>query len=189
VEGGFLPDPHFLCSEDAAAPRSVGILLSDEDVTYSVVDINPFFNDKSSEIALLVRSHTNIFEYSIKFPRHKGVQAILGEPTPPPAKIFPYRDSLAVLVNFSGPAKGFVVLPLPLQKGMSLDLIPAGSPRFEELALALKSTVQNSELKQQFCSSTNDFKWFYEKYVGQCSEQKHYRSEIDRKFSDFWLGQ
>jgi hypothetical protein len=127
LEGGFVPDPHYLCSESLTFSAPVNNLLSSRGSRYAIVDVNPFFNDNTSEILLLIQSQGNRFEYACAFPHGKNVQAILAYPMPPPAMVFPYNSGLAILADFFGPAKGVYLLPLPLRSGTILELIPATS--------------------------------------------------------------
>jgi hypothetical protein len=154
--GGFIPDPHFLCSVDREFSEPVSGILS-KDSRYAIVDVNPFFNDNSSEILLLIQSHNEIFEHSLKFPAHKRVQAVLAEPEQPPAMVFPYNGGLVVLANFFGPAQGVYVLPLPLRKNSTLDLIRVGTPEFEEIANHFRLQGQELTTKDNFCKTTNDY--------------------------------
>ena len=120
LEGGFIPDPHFLCSEDNVVWRPVASILGDENSLYSIVDINPFFDDKSSEIALIIRSHLDTFEYSLRFPRHKGVRAILADASFPSADFSRIRGVWRDSVHFFGPVKGFYVIP-PSKDGYDFE--------------------------------------------------------------------
>jgi len=185
VEGGFIPDPHYLCSEDGIFPKPVNDMISAEGSRYAIVDVNPFFDDRSSEVLLLLRWHDEVFEYSLTFPKHKDVRAILAQPTPPPAMVFPYKTGLAVLVNFSGPARGVYVLPLP-PRNTALQLVAFGTPEFAEIASAFGPIAQDRSIKNQFCKATNDFVAFYEKYAGPCTEHIKATPEIERRFARFW---
>jgi hypothetical protein len=186
-EGGFIPDPHYLCSEDGIFPEPVNDLISDKESRYAVVDVNPFFNDSSSEVLLLVKWHDEVFEYSLNFPKHKDVRAILGQPTPPPALAFPYKTGLAVLVTFWGRARGAYLLPLPLRKKTVLELVGFGTPEFAEIVGAFRSVAQDRTTKDQFCKSTYDFVAFFEKYSGPCDARVKDATEIERNFARFWL--
>jgi hypothetical protein len=187
LEGGFIPDPHYICSEDGILPGPVNELIADKESRYAIVDVNPFFNDRSSEVLLLVKRHDEVFEYSLNFPKHEGVQAIAVEPEPPTALLFPYKTGLAALVNFLGPAKGAYVLPLPLKTKSLLELSGIGSPEFAEIAEAFKSIAQDRATKDQFCKGTNDFVAFYEKYSGPCDGRVQDSTEIEKNFAKFWL--
>ena len=154
-----------------------------------VVDVNPFFNDNTSEILLLIQSRGSRFEYALAFPHGKAVQAILANPMPPPAMVFPYDNGLAILANFFGPAKGVYLLPLPLKSGTTLELTPASSPQFAKVAMAFKSVGQEQTTRDQFCESRrNDFIAFYEKYGGSCNQGSRADSDVNGDFAYFWLG-
>jgi hypothetical protein len=198
VEGGFVPDPHYSCSESVKFSEPVDKMLSSTDSHYAVVDVNPAFNDRTSEVLLLIQSHSNTFQYSLGFPHGKGVQAILAIPEPTPAMAFPYNGELAILVNFFGPAKGIYLVPLPLRPGTlrpgtlrpetQLQLIPVGSPEFAKIADSFKPVGREQSTRDQFCESRrNDFIVFYEKYSGPCDQQARTASKIDQDFADFWL--
>lgn len=53
-EGGFMPDPHFGCAEPESLPNSVNRALGG-DGFFQILDVNPAYNDESSEIELLIR--------------------------------------------------------------------------------------------------------------------------------------
>lgn len=189
LEGGFVPDPHYICSETIAFSEPANRLLSSRGSSYAIVDVNPFFNDNTSEILLLIQSKDNKFEYALAFPHGKGVRAILASPMPPPAMVFPYKDGLAVLANFFGPTKGVYLLPLPLRSGATLELISASSPQFARVATTFRTIGQDQTTKDQFCDSRRkDFIAFYEKYGGPCNQEKRDASEVDGDFTYFWLG-
>jgi len=85
---------------------------------------------------------------------------------------FPYRNGLAVLANFSGPAKGFYLLLLPLRWGTTLELVPASSPEFAKVAATFESVAQDQTTKHQFCESrSKDFIAFYENMVDLASKR------------------
>jgi hypothetical protein len=134
-----------------------------------------------------VKSHNELFEYSLNFPKHKDVRALLAQPTPPPALVFPYNSGLAVLVTFGGRAKGAYVLPLPLRTRPALELVRFGTPEFAEIIGAFRSAAQDRTTKDQFCKATNDFVAFYEEYSGPCYGRVDDASEIERNFARFWL--
>lgn len=182
-EGGLTPDPHFLCSEPLPLSDPVERAVREPGAYFQVIDVNPFFNDQSSEIQLVVRSNTSAFQYSLQFPRAKGVQAVIAIPSSP-ARIFPYKNQLALLVNFFGPAKGLYLIPLPFQSGGNLTLISAKDPQFELIAREFKNNAQDRTVKDQFCESRRyDFITFYEKYSGPCEEAS---GSVGNRFDEFW---
>jgi hypothetical protein len=168
-EGGFIPDPHFTSSQTMPLPDSVRKLIGSEDASFQIVDVNPAFNDNSSEILLLIRSKGTRYEYSLDFPEGRGVQAVIASPDLPWARAVPYRGQIAILTDFIGPSRGFYLVGLPLRSGMKLDLAPVGSPRFEEIAGTLKDQAADPSVKREFCETrSNTFASFYKKYLGSC---------------------
>jgi hypothetical protein len=188
LEGGFIPDPHYLWSESLTFSVPASRMLSAEDSRYAIMDVNPAFDDSTSEVLLLIQSRDTTFEYSLTFPRHKGVQAISAYPMPPPAMAFPYEHGLALLANFFGPAKGIYILPVPLRSGATLALIPANSAAFAVVAATFRSVGAERTTRDQFCESKRkDFIAFYEKYYGPCNGESRIVNEVDKEFTSFWL--
>jgi len=186
LEGGFIPDPHFLCSEPESVPDSVNRILGGTG-TFQVVDVNPFFNDESSEIELLIRSDGSLYEYSLQFPKEKRVQAVIATPDVP-AHIFPYKNRLALVANFFGPAKGIYSIPLPLRSGGKLALITATDPEFDLVSRELANAARDTTVTDQFCESR---KWpfisFYEKYAKPCGNATYDKSvPAASRFDEFW---
>jgi hypothetical protein len=190
VEGGFIQDPHCLESDQMSFSDPALKLLGSPTATYQVIDVNPFFNDDSSEIVILVRSGGELFEYSLDFPKGQHSQAVPALPGMPSARIFPYRGKLALLADFSGPAKGVYLLDLPLKSTAHLRRIPIATPQFDEVAQELKTIGQDTSVKDQFCKTTNDFAAFYEKHIGSCgwSPEVYAVNRAVHDYDFFWKG-
>lgn len=189
-EGGFIPDPHFTSSATMDFPDSVRKILDSRDATFQVVDVNPAFNDASSEILFLIRSNGADHEYSLEYPKGRHVQAVVGSPSLPDARVFPYHGKLAIVDCFFGPAKGIYLLNLPLKSGDTLHLIPIGSSEFEEIARELKAAANDRTVKQQFCdTSSTAFASFYEKYAGSCEwpAEDYSNNPIVHHFRSLWF--
>ena len=88
AEGGFIPDPHFLCSKLVPAPSSVRALLRDDQASFQIIDVNPFFGDHSQELILIVQSRSQEYEYELRFPELARTRAVLVEPAYPMARMF-----------------------------------------------------------------------------------------------------
>ncbi len=187
-EAGFIPDPHFLWSETMPFPDPVLRIMKSEKAGFQVVDVNPFFNDESSEILLLIKTEGNAYEYRLEFPRHRNAHAILATPDLPPVRAFPVDDGVALAADFMH-AKGIYVLSLPLKTGSTLQWVPANKPEFEAIAYQLKLHAQDATIKSPFCdTSRNDFIAFYEKYgAASCERKKMNRAAVEESFAEFWL--
>jgi hypothetical protein len=106
----------------------------------------------------------------------------------PDARVFPYKEDLAILEDFFGRGKGIYLLHLPLKSGTTLYLISAKSPEFEEIANTFKTVAQDQAIKLQFCKTTNDFAAFYEKFAGSCgwSTAEYAANPIVHSYDEFW---
>lgn len=188
VEGGFIPDPHFSYSEPMLFPDSVNRMLGSSGSRFQIVEVNSDFNDDSSEILFLVGSRGRLFEYSLTFPKQQGVRAVISYPSEPDARVFPYRDKIAILTDFFGPAKGIYLLQPPLKSGVKLHLIPVRSSEFEDITKEFKLIAPDETVKQQFCE-TLPFASFYEKYATSCgwTTEDYANNPSVYDFNAFWL--
>jgi hypothetical protein len=185
-EGGFISDPHFLWSEPMPFPDPVLRTMNSKNAGFQVMDVNPFFNDGSSEILLLIESNNIAYEYRLQFPRYHNAQAILATPDLPSVRAFPFSGKIALAANFEN-VKGIYLLSLPLKTGTTLQLIPANTPEFELIAAQLGLSSREKTVKTHFCdTSRNDFIAFYEKYGGLCEKEKANSVLIDERFAEFW---
>lgn len=185
---GFIPDPHFLWSETMPFPEPVLRIMVSKKARFQVMDVNPFFNDESSEILLLIKSDNKTYEYQLQFPRFRNAQAVIATPDLPAIRAFPSGQGVALAANFMS-VKGIYVLSLPLKAGAILQLIPANKPEFETIASRLKLHAQDKTIKSQFCDTRrNDFVALYENYSGAlCEKRKVNRESIAAKYAEFWL--
>jgi hypothetical protein len=185
LEGGYIPDPHFGCSEAESLPDSLSRSLGGKG-TFQVVDVNQAFDDKSSEIVLLIQMCGSTHEYALQFPKDRKVQAVIATPDVP-AHIFPYKDRLALLADFEG-AKGIYLISLPLRSGSKLALITVSNPEFDRISRELKNAARDVRVRDQFCESR---KWpfisFYEKYAGPCGNWvDNEGATAASRFAEFW---
>jgi hypothetical protein len=164
---GFIPDPHFLSSDTMPLSEPVLKMLSRHDGNFRVIDVNPFYNDRTSEILLLITLGDATFQYSLKFPRGRNVQAVIAYPDLPQARLFPYGNQMALLANFFGPARGIYLIPLPLKSAKTLSLIPTNDPQFQSIASEFRALKNDETTKSDFCDTkSKPFITFYEEYSG-----------------------
>jgi len=164
-------------------------LIGIPNAKFQIVEVNPYFDDDSSEVLLLIGSRTKVFQYSLVIPKHHQIQAVLASPELPSARVVTYGKELAILEDFFGPAKGAFVLPLPLRSGASVPLIPAGSSEFQKIAESLRASARDASVKQQFCQTDNGFASIWEKYAGSCgwSSDQYAANPGVHDYPSFWL--
>jgi len=186
-EGGLIPDPHFLCSEPAPLPDSVRRALGTGNGSFQIIDINPFFYDRSSEIELVIQTSGSLYEYQLQFPKKRGVQAVLST-RDKPAFLFPYKDGLALVADFYGQPRGIYPIPLPLRSGDTLALVTPVNADFDRISRDLKLAAQDVTVRMQFCESQ---KWpfisYFEKYAEDCGLTTDSDGVKARdRFDEFW---
>jgi len=163
----FISDPHFLSSDAMPFSEPVLKMLASRDGTFRMIDINPGFNDLTSEILLLITIGDSTFQYSLEFPKGRNVQAVIVYPDLPQGRIFPYRNQLALLVDFLGRAKGVYLIQMPLKSALTLSLIPTSDPQFYSIAKEFHAIGNDETTKSDFCDKKRkDFITFYEEYSG-----------------------
>jgi hypothetical protein len=180
-EGGFIPDPHFSCSELVPVPSSVQTLIGDPLAKFQIIAVNPAFADSTSEVVLILNTRNRILEYKLPVPQNEG--AVLGEPMYPEARLFPYKRSIAVLTYFME-TKQIFLLSCPLNPEESLKHFGWQQKEATEVLGELKSLYSDADVRQHFCGPPNKpFIAFYERFSGPCSPAGN---SSDVNFADFW---
>ena len=190
LEGGFIPDPHYYWSEPMALPDSASAMLGNKSSEFQLVDVNPAFNDYSSEVLLLVRTGDTSAQFQLALPKRQGIQAVLATPYLPSARVFPYEKSVAILVNLFGDGpgiKGFYLLSPPLHSETTIKFVPINTSEFQTIAARLRIAAGDPTVKYHFCETRRkDFRAFFEKYAAPCELPAKNQDEIEANFAEFW---
>jgi hypothetical protein len=185
--GGFIPDPHFLCSQLVAAPESIQLLLDDATASFQIIDVNPFFEDNSQEIVLVIQSRSRAFEYGLGFPDKARTRAVL-TPIYPSARMLPYKGRIAVLVDFSGGVQGYYLVELPLSTGRKLPLYALNSETGKDITSTFASLINADDLREHFCGHRNSsFLAFYTMFrSGSQLEARTRDDAVTARYREFW---
>lgn len=153
--GGWISDPHFLVTSVFPVPADVGRVLGDASAKYQGVDINPWFDDSSSEIVLALESRGVVHEYVVP-----------NQADPPLAYgfvnnldrlyAFPYRSGLAFLTSLDISRSAFLLVSLPLQNSADAEVVYEGSSEYDEIITHLGSTGRYRTLKENPCRGLRD---------------------------------
>jgi hypothetical protein len=196
--GGWLPDPHFVCSEATPVPTSIKTLLDDPSARYQLIDVNPFFGNESQEILLVIESNSAIYEFRLEFPRPSNIRSGILTSHDFYIKLFALESQIAVLSNFSYLVQGYYLVPVPLRSNLTLPLHRPGSDVYYRVTdYFSKQPDDAGELKKQFCGSKsqgligfNHFVAFYRKYRGPCrvilDEDLRSRDNELTRFEEWW---
>jgi hypothetical protein len=181
-EGGFIPDPHFGCSEFVSMPRSVQQLLGDSTAKFQIMNVNRAFEDSTTEILLIISAQKHIYEF--KLPVSTTETAILGEPMYPEARLFPINGKIAVLTQFMQ-TKQIYLISLPLNPRDSIRYFRWNQIEAKEVIDRLKLLHDDLDLRQHFCGPpSKPFMAFYEKFSGSCSPVQNNTNDVH--FEEFW---
>lgn len=156
---------------------------------FQLMDVNPAFEDRTSEILLLIRYGKSSFEYVLEVPKGRHVQAVLGTPDLPTGRMFLYGNEIALVVNMFDGVRGIYLIPVSVQSGR-LSLIPFADPRFNSISATLKDVRQDTTTRHQFCETRRrDFIAFYERYAGSCQPEisgAALKDTPSENFDEFW---
>jgi hypothetical protein len=158
--GGWIPDPHFLATPIFPVPRDVAQILGDPAARYQGVDINPWFEDDTSEIVLAIESGGVVHEYSI------------ANEFEPPLKygfinngggiyVFPYESSLAFYTSLDIDRRAFLFVTLPFKRFGDLVVALEATPEYERAIAHLGATGRYRSLKEDPCRGLADL---YERF-------------------------
>jgi len=188
-EGGWMPDPYCNASVEKDLPASALKEMKKQRGTYQIIEVNPGFNDDSSEVVLYLRVDGQGSEYNLSFPSARGVVAVLAIPDDPRVQVFVLDHKIYLLANFSGPAKGIYVLPSRLENKGRLELHDVSSREFKDVASRFHEVAEQPEVRDRFCHSTLDFSAYYERYAGSCGwDKKLYEiNPAVHDYDGFWL--
>jgi hypothetical protein len=185
---GFIADPHFLASDAMSFSDPAMQILPVRNATFRTLDVNPFFNDRTSEILLLITAGRATSEYSLEFPKGQNVQVVIAFPDLPMARLVPNEKQLVLIADFFGPAKGIYLVPLPLESG-ALTLVPVTDPQFDSISKEFRTLEKDVSTEVQFCEAkSKPFEAFYEKYIGRCTEGSSGNpgAATAESFNQFW---
>ena len=154
--GGWIPDPHFMVTPAFDVPEDVGKLLADASARYQGVDVNPWFEDTSSEILIAIESNGVVHEYSIP----NEVEPALGYGfinNGGRLFVFPFRSGLAFLTLLDIDRYAFILVPLPLRRTARGTVVFDGSSAFDEVVAYLADSGRYRSLQQNPCRGLKDF--------------------------------
>ncbi len=170
--GGWIQDPHFVEAPVLEFSPEIQERLGDPEARCQGFDVNPWFEDDSSEIVLAVESGGVVFEYVVEIP--DGMQArygfssgFSGENIVVP---FLYRDSLAFFTVFSAQSL-FLVVDLPLSKDQPIRLYREDSNDWNHVVEFLRRGNRYKALKQNLCVRHKSYRKLYEKFES-CGEAR-----------------
>jgi hypothetical protein len=167
VDGGFIDDPHFIASQPTLLPEGVRQLLGDETARYQMYDINPFFEDETSQTVLVIAHKGIIYEYKVRTKVPLVLNVDMNIKNGILIKPFEYESNIGLISTDR--EVGFSFIELPLKKNGEIIFEDFNTAFSKKVISYLKNGKKYLNLKDALCSDPflpNHA--FYEKEFGPC---------------------
>lgn len=176
--GGRIPDPHYLYSQVYEDLGPIAKKIGARKVRYQFFDINPFFENATSEYVLALEVDGKVTEVPLNLSGSEGVRVILGRGDDAVA-LLPAKDRIILLVTYSKTGvpgertwNSIAAIPLPIQKHkMPLEVFSPEDERYKNLVREIPKEIA-SIYKKWFCNSTNSKRKFFEEQFESCTQKK-----------------
>lgn len=172
--GGFITDPHFLFQLPVDLTQYLSPSFQRKPIRYQLVQVNPYFKNKTSEMILAMEIDGMPYEYLLEVPIDYPSSATESEP---PSEFLYHGDNLYFILSY-GRERGFLIYeispPFHENKSLVYNLVTIGQgdvPTFLKFPL---SQDQIARLINHQDSSLYDFytKYLYTNYaVDQLNKQ------------------
>ena len=168
LEGGFQADPHFYMTPVFEFPPDVLDGLGAQTGRFQGIDVNPWFDDETSEILLVLELDGEVFEFPVVMlePKLKhGFVYFWREPMVP----FLYRNQLVFFTELEISQIAMLSISFPLEPKTVITPYFANGPEFVIIAEDLAASGQLTKWKRQFCESRRKgYINFYQTYSAGC---------------------
>ncbi|UNK20693.1 hypothetical protein MNQ98_12050 [Paenibacillus sp. N3/727] len=165
IYGGFIPDPHYLYSEPVDVTEYLSSVFHNNNVRYQLIDVNPFFENRTSENILAMEINGSSFEYKLEFPQN-STQNILQHNEP--KSVFLYNeDTLYFVLQYDWEGKFLIYeigYPFTENKNLNYHLIDIDEsyvPAF------LNFSLSQDQIDQLLKQTYSDFYQFYTQYLNK----------------------
>ena len=146
--GGWIEDPHFVpthvmnfCPEAAA--------LIPQPARFQGFDVNPWFEDDTSETILAIESGGAVYEYRLSLRDLVGVRH--GFTAVEKIYSFTNAESLLFLANLGLTTPALMEVALPLREGGSPAVYGKGSPEWTKIVATLEARCSAGSFTREAC--------------------------------------
>lgn len=87
--GGFIPDPHYLFQQPLDVTKYLHPIFQGQNVRYQLIQVNPYFQNKTSEMILGLEINSLPYEYRLEAPQDFHFFSSLSEPQ----SVFLYHEN------------------------------------------------------------------------------------------------
>jgi hypothetical protein len=132
--GGWIPDPHFISTRAYEFDRETAAKLP-APARYQGFDVNPWFEDESSEVVIAIEAAGTVYEYRLKV-RERATPGY-GFVNGGPIESFHDGDSLIFLTTLHIVQPAMIVIPLPLRPDGTNAVHYRNTPEWQRLMAKL----------------------------------------------------
>lgn len=163
--GGFISDPHYLYSEPVDVTEYLSSVFHDSNVRYQLIDVNPFFENSTSENILAMEINGSPFEYRLETPEN-SIPGILQHDKP--KSVFLYNeDTLYFVLQYDWEGQFLIYeigYPFTENKDLNYHLIDIDEsyvPAFLDFSLS------QDQIDQLLKHPYSNFYQFYTQYLNK----------------------
>jgi hypothetical protein len=163
LEGGLHGDPDVTATKVFTFPEELSQRLGARSARFQGFDVNPWFNDRTSEIVLAVEMDGVVHQYRIANsakPRLSYGFINFYAPVIP----FAYGDRLVFMTGLSISRLAFLPTDLPLRGDGEIEPVFEGSDAFEAIVQYLRADGRYLGLRDQLCSQWNPYRELYQRF-------------------------
>ncbi|MBJ6361630.1 hypothetical protein JFN88_10025 [Paenibacillus sp. MAHUQ-46] len=170
--GGFISDPHFLFQHPVDLTQYLSSFFQKKPVKYQLVQVNPYFKNKTSEMILAMEFDGQAYEYKLEVPSDYPAFVVESEPS----SEFLYYGNNLYFVLTDGWKQAFLIYEIlpPLQENKSLtyNLISIDQ---SDVPAFLNFPLSQDQIDRLINHYDNSFYDFYSQYVDKnyAIEQLH----------------
>ena len=161
--GGFLPDPHMSATEPFDMPSEITNRLEAKSIRFQGYDINPWFDDRLSEILLAIEVDNHAYQFKIEntvSPKMDYGFINFYEPIIP----FIYNEKLVFITALDISRLALLSIDLPITKNGIITPIFYEQVEFKETIQYLKNKERYKILKDDLCRQFIPYIEFYENF-------------------------
>ncbi|WP_438497673.1 hypothetical protein [Paenibacillus sp. IHBB 3054] len=178
--GGFISDPHFLYSESVDVTGYLSSVFHDKSVRYQLIDVNPFFNNKTSENILAMEIEGFPYEYRLRVPEDSYLSTLQHDE---PMSVFLYNEDTLYFVLQYGFSEGEFLIyevgsPFAEDKELNYHLIDIKESRILE---SLDFPLSPDQIDKLITHTYSSFYQLYTQYLNPDYAMNQVESQKDSR--------
>jgi len=163
IEGGWIPDPHFMATDVVEVSGDLARRMGVVSARIQGFDINPWFQDGSTEIIVAIETNGDVYEQSLteSAKTSLGYGFVNGGPIVP----FLMKDQLILFTALHITRPVFIVVQLPIQGNSNVPVYYEDTKGWNRIVAFLSKNHRYRELRSVLCSGKKrSFRYVYSSF-------------------------